>query len=79
MSTEPKKIDWWEPQIGQKEKVLLNQVLESNFLNDGEFTTRFENKLKQLLGCKHVVAVTKGILRLLIFGEYVNQPHKKHC
>ena len=66
MSTEPKKIDWWEPQVGEKEKELLLQVLESNFLNDGEFTTHFENKLKELLGCKHVVAVTNGTSALFL-------------
>jgi len=66
MNNTSNRIDWWEPQIGQKEKVLLNQVLESNFLNDGEFTTRFENKLKQLLGCKHVVAVTNGTSALFL-------------
>jgi len=60
------RIDWWKPQVGQKEQELLHQVLDSNFLNDGEFTTRFEDKLADLLGCKHVVAVTSGTSALFL-------------
>tara|TARA_B100000686_G_scaffold197784_2_gene204638 strand:+ start:2095 stop:3207 length:1113 start_codon:yes stop_codon:yes gene_type:complete len=66
MSTEPKKINWWEPQVGEKEKELLLQVLDSNFLNDGEFTTRFENNLTELLNCKYAVAVTSGTSALFL-------------
>ena len=66
MSTEPKKIDWWEPQVGEKEKELLLQVLDSNFLNDGEFTTRFEQQLTTRLGCKHAIAVTSGTSGLFL-------------
>jgi perosamine synthetase len=61
-----KKIEWWEPQVGEEEKELLLQVLDSNFLNDGEFTTRFENHLKKLLSCKHAVAVTSGTSALFL-------------
>ena len=60
MSITSKRINWWEPQIGEEEKALLLEVLESNFLNDGEYTTRFEQMLAELLGCKHAVAVTNG-------------------
>lgn len=66
MNYNSKKIDWWEPQVGEEERELLTQVLDSNFLNDGEFTTRFEQKLAGLLGCKHVVAVTNGTSALFL-------------
>jgi perosamine synthetase len=66
MSEIQKKIEWWEPQIGEKERELLLQVLDSNFLNDGEFTTRFEQQLTDLLGCKHAVAVTSGTTALFL-------------
>jgi perosamine synthetase len=66
MSPVQKRIDWWEPQVGGKEKELLLQVLDSNFLNDGEFTTRFEQQLADLLGCKHAVAVTSGTSALFL-------------
>lgn len=61
-----KKIDWWEPAVGVEERELLLQVLDSNFLNDGEFTTRFEQKLTNLLGCRHAVAVTSGTSALFL-------------
>lgn len=66
MSEAQKKIEWWEPQVGEKERKLLLQVLDSNFLNDGEFTTRFEQQLARLLGCKHAVAVTSGTSALFL-------------
>ncbi len=66
MSITSRRIDWWEPQVGEEERELLLQVLDSNFLNDGEYTTRFEQKLANLLGCKHVVAVTSGTSALFI-------------
>lgn len=66
MSKVQKLIEWWEPQVGEKERELLLQVLDSNFLNDGEYTTRFEQQLARLLGCKHVVAVTSGTSALFL-------------
>jgi len=66
VNTGSKKIEWWEPQVGEEEKKLLLQVLDSNFLNDGEYTTRFEQQLADLLGCKHVVAVTSGTSALFL-------------
>lgn len=66
MSLTSKRIDWWEPEVGEEERELLLQVLDSNFLNDGEYTTQFEDKLANLLGCKHVVAVTNGTSALFL-------------
>jgi perosamine synthetase len=54
------KIPWWMPEIGPKEYDLVKGVLDSNYLNDGDVTERFERKLSGLLGVKHVVAVTSG-------------------
>lgn len=53
-----KKISWWQPKIGQLEYELVKQVLDSAFLNDGDYTTAFEERLAKLLGCPFVVAVT---------------------
>ena len=66
MGSNSKHIQWWEPQVGQEEKQLLLDVLNSNFLNDGEFTTRFETHLAKLLNCKHAVAVTSGTNALFL-------------
>jgi len=66
MSITSKRINWWEPKTGEEEKALLLEVLDSNFLNDGEYTTRFEKMLAELLGCKHAVAVTNGTSALFL-------------
>ena len=66
MSIVSKRISWWEPQIGEEEKALILEVLDSNFLNDGEYTTRFEKMLADTLGCKHAVAVTNGTTALFL-------------
>jgi perosamine synthetase len=54
------RIPWWLPQVGDREHTLIDEVLAGNFLNDGDYTTRFENELAARLGCKYAVAVTSG-------------------
>ncbi len=63
MNTE---IPWWAPYIGKEEVKLIKQVIKRNHLNDGEFTTEFENKIASLLGCKYAVAVTSGTAALFL-------------
>jgi perosamine synthetase len=60
------KYPWWTPQVGQLERTFISEVMDSNFLNDGEYTTRFERGLAEHLGCKHVVAVTSGTAALFL-------------
>ena len=55
-----KRIPWWMPEVGEQESRLLREVVASNFLNDGQYTTRFETQIAQRLGCRHAVAVTNG-------------------
>jgi perosamine synthetase len=45
---------------------LVKEVLDSNFLNDGDVTTRFEQELASLLGVRHVVAVTSGTMAIAV-------------
>ena len=52
------RIPWWEPRIGEAEKALVLEVLGSNYVNDGEMTTRFENRVRELLGCRHAIGVS---------------------
>lgn len=59
-----KKIPWWEPEIGETEKHLIGGVLDSHFVNDGEVTTEFENRIASLIDTKYVVAVTSGTCAL---------------
>lgn len=59
-----KSIPWWEPQVGPEEYTLLRRVLDSNYLNDGDFTTRFEQLVAERTGARFVVAVTSGTTAL---------------
>ncbi|MBU1031637.1 DegT/DnrJ/EryC1/StrS family aminotransferase [Patescibacteria group bacterium] len=61
-----KKISWWEPIIGDKEKILVDKVLKSNFLNDGELTAKFEKKVASLVGSKYAIAVTSGTMAIYL-------------
>jgi len=61
-----KKIPWWVPQIGEEGRRLAEEVLDGGYLNDGEFTARFEKKIADLLGCKHAVAVTSGTAAIFL-------------
>jgi perosamine synthetase len=59
-------IPWYQPQIGNEEYQLIKEVLDSNFINDGEYTTRLENELAKRLGCRYVVAVSNGTSALFL-------------
>jgi perosamine synthetase len=41
-------------------------VFDSNYLNEGHMSTRFERQLAELLGCKHGVAMTSGTTALFL-------------
>jgi len=60
------KIPWWQPETGSRELHLVEEVLRSNFLNDGQYTLRFEKELAHRLGCKHVIAVSSGTAALFV-------------
>ena len=55
---------WWQPETGETERRLINEVLDNNFLNEGETTRRFEEALSERLGCDYCVAVTSGTAAL---------------
>lgn len=61
-----KRIPWWQPAVGDEELGLLAEVLQSNFLNDGEFTTRLEQAVADRLGSRHAVGVTSGTTALYV-------------
>src|SRR3990167_3713922 len=61
-----KRIPWWKPVVGLEEKILVDKVLKSNFLNDGEFTIDFERKVANLVGSKYAVAITSGTIAMYL-------------
>jgi len=61
-----KKYPFWEPEVGEEEIALVERVIRSNFLNDGDVTSRFERELANLLGSKYVVAVTSGTAAIFL-------------
>jgi perosamine synthetase len=46
--------------MGGSELPLVKAVLESNYINDGEVTQEFEQRIAKLVGAKHGIAVTSG-------------------
>jgi perosamine synthetase len=57
---------WWTPQVTGHERALLDEVLASNYLNEGELTARFEQEIAGLTGAKHAVAATSGTVALFL-------------
>jgi perosamine synthetase len=53
-----KTLPWWVPEVGTLELELVRQVLETNYINEGEVTTQFEQAIARRLGAKHAVAAT---------------------
>ncbi|MEK7580863.1 MAG: DegT/DnrJ/EryC1/StrS family aminotransferase [Patescibacteria group bacterium] len=61
-----KKILWWEPQIGSKEKKFIDKVLASNFPNEGAFTFLFEKKIAGLLNSGFAITATSGTAAIFL-------------
>ncbi|PIR92511.1 aminotransferase [Candidatus Falkowbacteria bacterium CG10_big_fil_rev_8_21_14_0_10_44_15] len=61
-----KIIPWYQPQTGSLERKLISQVLKSDYLNEGEYTTRFEKETAKLIDAKHVIAVTSGTIAIFL-------------
>jgi perosamine synthetase len=45
---------------------LVREVIESNYLNDGDVTERFERSVADRVGSKHAVAVTSGTTAIFL-------------
>ncbi len=61
-----KRIPWFEPQTDQRERELILEVLDSNYLNEGDMTRKFEKQIAEFLGVKHCVAVTSGTAAIFL-------------
>ena len=59
-------IPWNEPTCRGNEVKYLKQVIKSNFLNDGDWTTRFENEFAKIHKAKYAVGVTSGTMALFL-------------
>jgi len=54
------KIPWWSPCVTSEDYVMVKNVLDSNYLNEGEITSEFERRIANLVRAKHAVATTSG-------------------
>lgn len=54
------KTPQYEPFIGSREKELVNDVLDSNWLSEGKYTRKFEDNLANFCGSKHALAMANG-------------------
>ena len=59
-------ISWWEPHIGVQEGKLIKEVLETNYINEGKYTSRFEKTISGLLGVDYVISATNGTSALFL-------------
>ena len=60
MKTTKPSIAWFSPHVGEQEKKLVREVIDSNYINDGDVTRTFETKIADLIKAKHCIAVTSG-------------------
>lgn len=55
-----RKIPWWVPELAGTELEHIEAVLDSNYLNDGEFARQFERQFAEAVGAPYAVAATSG-------------------
>jgi perosamine synthetase len=61
-----KTIPWWQPLMTGGEEVRVLEVLRSNYLNEGDVTNEFENRIASLFGAAHAVATTSGTTAIFL-------------
>ncbi len=54
------EIQWFYPSFDENEKKKLLELVDTNYLNEGKVTLRFERLLADYLGVKYAVATTSG-------------------
>lgn len=64
MSVRPKTIPVQRPYVGREELDAVGRVFSSRWLGMGSVTQDFEQKLREFLGAKHVIAVSTGTAAL---------------
>ena len=66
MTGQKREISWWRPEVGALEGKLVEEVLKSNYLNEGDVTARFEKEIAVRLGVPYAVGVTSGTTALYL-------------
>jgi perosamine synthetase len=61
-----RRIPWWEPQLTGAEESGIAAVLRSNYLNEGNVTSEFEQRVAALFGARHAVATTSGTTAIFL-------------
>lgn len=61
-----KKIPWWTPRVTDEGRKLVQEVLDKEYLNEGEYADRFEQEIAKRLHCKHAIAVTSGTAAMFL-------------
>lgn len=59
-------IPWWVPQMTGQEQYFIAEVLSSNYVNEGDLATRFEQEIAERLEVKYAIAVTSGTAALFL-------------
>ena len=72
MSTYEKLMPVSRPSLGKEELAGVKKVFDSHWLGLGSWVMNFEDKLKQFLGAKHVIAVNNGTCALHLALESLN-------
>ena len=59
-------IPWFSVETGPEETARVNQVIASNYINDGNVTREFEKRCAEVLGVRHCVGVTSGTVGIAL-------------
>tara|TARA_A100001015_G_scaffold299330_1_gene383254 strand:+ start:341 stop:1459 length:1119 start_codon:yes stop_codon:yes gene_type:complete len=67
-----KKIDFWEPIIGNQELNNIKKVLKMKWPNEGHFTRLLEKKVEKIIKVKHAICVTSGTISIFLALKSLN-------
>lgn len=65
------KIDIGNLEFTDEHKKAINDVLESGRITEGKYVKLFEEKIKEIVGVKHAIAVTNGTVALQLVSQYL--------
>ena len=59
-------IPWFSVETGPEETARVNEVIASNYINDGNVTREFERRCAEVLGVRYCVGVTSGTVGIAL-------------
>lgn len=65
------KVKLGHMEISEDQKEMINDILNRNWITEGEYVRKFEEKVAEIIGTKYAIACTNGTVALMLANEAI--------